>query len=569
MQEYELNTKFEESNNSLVLKTTTTSSSACSSSCFSSSTTKNNTKEENKLKCFQSLQQLFEKYQNDDYMMTRLQNHLINYFPKVLENEQKNHERRQNRLHYLTNEQQIFIQVFLSKNQFYYLPNNNFFYEYDGHNYKIIREDDVIHKLLSSISKDRVLLDWKHKTKFNIIKQIKERNILTSLPESATIQEVLSVFYPQVFTTKNEAKYFLTILGDNILRKSSNLIFLVSPKVKTFLAEIDFISNITIGFTNTTNNFMTKYHENHNFENCRLIKINENASLDAWKQLLKKSGLNLICVAAHYSNRYESSDNYLDTKADEESRNYSYFLKNTTQQEIIGLFTNQCIQVTTTQNNGIAWKNIHFIWKQFLSQHSLPKMIYSNTLKTKLKELYTFDEATDGFMNIASKYLPIESDFLKFWDSTVLVEEEGELEVDEICMLFKHWVKVKADSETAMLSNGNIGEKYVIEILRHFLPDIEVVDEKYVLNVQCSLWDKGRDIKESFSHIKDVITSSQDCLTLISIDQAYNHYFKFCHVKSYKFIVSKKYFEKYLNYEIAQHIVYDKFIEADYFIANY
>ena len=32
----------------------------------------------------------------------------------------------------------------------------------------IVKEDDIIHKLLSSISKDRVLMQWKHKTKLNI-----------------------------------------------------------------------------------------------------------------------------------------------------------------------------------------------------------------------------------------------------------------------------------------------------------------------------------------------------------------------------------------------------------------
>jgi hypothetical protein len=72
--------------------------------------------------------------------------------------ESKNHEKRVNRNNYLTNEQNIFIQVFLSKNKYFYLPNNNLFYEYDGQKYLIIKEDDVIHKLLSTISKDRVLL---------------------------------------------------------------------------------------------------------------------------------------------------------------------------------------------------------------------------------------------------------------------------------------------------------------------------------------------------------------------------------------------------------------------------
>jgi hypothetical protein len=71
------------------------------------------------------------------------------------------------------------------------LPNNNLFYEYDGQKYLIIKEDDVIHKLLSTISKDRVLLQWKHKTKINIIKQIKDRSLFSSIPETDTIQNVL------------------------------------------------------------------------------------------------------------------------------------------------------------------------------------------------------------------------------------------------------------------------------------------------------------------------------------------------------------------------------------------
>ena len=56
---------------------------------------------------------------------------------------------------------------------------------------------------------------------------------------------------------------------------------------------------------------------------------------------LIKNGLDLICVATHYSNRYENSDNYLNAKADEELKNYAYYLKNVPQQEIISNFCNK------------------------------------------------------------------------------------------------------------------------------------------------------------------------------------------------------------------------------------
>jgi len=88
-----------------------------------------------KEKCFDSIQNLFKKYENNEYMLQRIQNHVVTYLPSVLDNELKNHEKRVNRNMYLTNEQQIFIQVFLNKNQYYYLPNNNCFYEYNGKNY--------------------------------------------------------------------------------------------------------------------------------------------------------------------------------------------------------------------------------------------------------------------------------------------------------------------------------------------------------------------------------------------------------------------------------------------------
>ena len=46
-------------------------------------------------------------------------------------------------------------------------------------------------------------------------------------------------------------------------------------------------------------------------------------------------------------------------------------------------------------------------------------MIYSNVLKNILKEKFTYEESSDSFINITSKYLPIESDFIKFWETTI------------------------------------------------------------------------------------------------------------------------------------------------------
>ena len=518
-----------------------------------------------KSKCLHVISNLCQKYENNDYMLQRIHNHIVNYLPNTLENEFKNYAERQNRNTYLTNEQQIFIQVFLSKNQYYYLNSNNFFYEYNGKNYFIIKEDDVIHKLLSTISKDRILMQWKHKTKINIIKQIKDRSLFNSIPETDTIQNILNVLYPLIFTSKNAAKYFLTIIGDNIFKKNTNLIFLVTPQMKKLINELDNIILSSIGYTNTTSNFMTKYHENHSYDNCRLIKINETFSTDVWRDILKKIGLDLLCVSAHYSKRYENSDKFIETKSDEELKIYTNYLKCTTPNKIVSEFTNKYI-IDTSNDVKIEWKNLHFVWKQFLSNSNLPNVIYSNTLKNMLKTLYCYDENSDSFIGITSKYLPVHIDFIKFWENTIMIHHsdsifDNELEIDELCSLFKFWTKQPSQQ---IMSSCNISEENVLKILKHFFPLVEISEEKYVLNVTSLFWNKMDDITNSFQYIKEQV-KKENSISLISIDDAYNHYHKFCNLNSYKFIVSKRYFEKYLYFKLTDYIIYEKFIDTIWF----
>jgi hypothetical protein len=109
-------------------------------------------------------------------------------------------------------------------------------------------------------------------------------------------------------------------------------------------------------------------------------------------------------------------------------------------------------------------------------------MIYSNTLKNLLKEIFSYDEITDSFINITSKYLPIESDFIKFWEKTIIIDEqntlvEEELEIDELCMLFKNWVK-----QQPTLTTSSIGEKYLI-----FKKPIPIRHQGFILFIFCFL----------------------------------------------------------------------------------
>ena len=563
--------------------------------------------------CYKSIDALFEKYENNIYMLKRLYNHVLKYLPQTLENELKTYEKRIHRNTHLTNEKQLFEQVFLEQYKYYYLANINCFYEYNGEHYNIVKKDNIIHTLLATISEDRTLLDWKYKTKTNILKQIKERSLFTTIPESCTIQNVLNVIYPFLFKSKNEAKHFLTIVGDNILKKNQELIYFTNSSIRQILNELDNVSNLTIGYGNIFNNFISKYHENHSYENCRLIKMNEHCSYEMWKEILQKVGLDLLCVAVHYSNRYGNADNYIHTKADEDLKTYVFYLKNSTTEKIVSKFMDERFNfVSTTNDIKIYWRNIHFIWKQYCSDMCFPNMIYSSILKNMIKQLnpQNYNEEQDCLMNCVSRYLPIESDFIHFWENNMTscnindVEEIAttswdELEIEEISMLYKQWVKIQLQLQTQtnpnpnpnpnyykILSTKNISEENILKILRHFFPNTIILDDKYVIGIHCILWNKPMDILNSFHFIKQQIEQIEGKKEeanhyVISLSDAYNYYVKYVNANSntntnansntnanatnQKCIVSKLYFEKYLKMKIPEYIVHEHFIDTNCF----
>jgi hypothetical protein len=508
----------------------------------------------------ENIEKLNNQYKDNPYMLKRIHFHLTQILPKTLQNELQTWEKRKERNNYLLEEQKIFIQIFLSKNDYYYLPQTSTFYEYDKTNntytYKMIKEDDVIYQLLSSIPKDSKIVQWKYKTKFLLLKQIKERNLFQSIPETATIQRVICALVPSLFTDKKSAKYFLTILGDAILKKSTDLIFLVKPKTKPLLQELDSLLLKTINLANVTSNIMTKYHESYSYTNCRLLKINT-ASADL--NIIRSLGLDLICIATYYShNRYSSSDNYLNTLDEEHTlKIHSLFLKNNTSKTIIDSFF-QFAEIEAVTNPDqvnlhkskvcINWKNMHYIWKLYISKNSLPFMFYSNTLKNLLKERIQYDELSDTFYGVTSKYLPYVSEVLHFWEETITDGVIGQsFDIDELCELFKKKYKT------------NLTENDLVKIVAHFFPSVEIVEAKYILNISCSLWNKSVDIIAALDQLKE--SYKTDSSSLILIDDAYKYYLKFCRKNKIPMVANKRYFEQWIHHNMVDLIQFEKFIK--------
>jgi hypothetical protein len=539
-----------------------------------------------KKECCLNVNDILNKYSTNLYMTQRVCYYITKKMPHTLELEEKNYEKKIIRNDFLTNEQQMFIQLFLNDNKYYYLYNNNSFYFYDGKSYSKIKEDIIHYQLLTSISKDRKIMEWKYKTKINILKLIRERSLFKSIPESITIQKVLNLLQP-IFINKNNIKYFLTIIGDNILKKNNDLVFFIKPKTKKYLVEMEKYIHVSSGILNTINNLVTKFHDSYSFNNCRLVKSNTNISIDIWDDILSKNILDIICVAAHYSQRFKNSDYFINHNVNnEEMKTYVLYLKNNTQENILNQFYEHSIHsiniesnsnsVKENKYNNITWKNMHLIWKLYISNFSFPSIIYSNTLKEQLKEKFEYNESTDTFNNITSKYLPFISNFIDFWEKTIQNSPyissniQAELEVDELSMLYKSW---RIENNINTTNNTNINESDIIRILHHFFSSIDIIDNKFILNITSNMWNKNEDIKNSILSMKNELYNpdelNENNLPLISFDEAYNYYNNYYNNfnnnnnnnnNNNKYIVSKRYFNNYLCCYLKDYIYHDKFI---------
>ena len=101
----------------------------------------------------------------------------------------------------------------------------------------------------------------------------------------------------------------------------------------------------------------------------------------------------------------------------------------------------------------------------------------------------------------------------------------------------------------------------MLKILKHFYPYIEIIEDRFILNIKSFIWDKNADINCSFQYIKE--RSLMNNLTLVSIDDAYSYYYKYCKINDFKLIVNKRYFEKYIYFKLNNNIIYEKIIQIN------
>jgi len=381
-----------------------------------------------------------------------------------------------------------------------------------------------------------------------------ETSTVQNVPESITIQNVIMSLYPAFFSSRSTAKYFLTVLGDNILKKRSSLVHILPPYAKAFMRELTNYCQLNIGI-NPMHSFKLKYHE-HDYSICRLIHVNETVKYEnMWKNVIEDTGIDIICVACHYSTRFDNSDDFVTQCQDAKLSAHTFYLTCRTVGDIVGGFIGSHITTGSTNVTTISWKNMLYLWKHFLTANNLPMILFQGPLKTELIRMLGshYDETSDSFVGVFSKFMPEIQQFNQFWDET-MIEDEGEsnLEIGEVRQLFHKW----GGSQFSMT------DTQMIDLIQYFHSNVMIENDKFIQEIRCSLWDKKGDIKKSLLEFrKSGIETESDT-------SIYDAYVFYCKSKKTMNIVHKSYFEKYVAENMGDFIVEPGIISKLWFAKN-
>lgn len=528
----------------------------------------------------------------NEHILERIHSHIKHQLPVIIKNYNSSHIERETRKKSLELLSEEFIETFLNRTKYYYSHHSELYFSYNQVHYSIINEDEIHHRILTEITGQGAkslgdaasnLLTWKYKIKNRIIKNIQDRDILKSIPESNTIQHVIGQLYPVLFRTRDNAKYFLTVLGDVLLKKSAPLIYFIPASAKELIKDLGAECYSLFGINAFNNAFKFKYYE-HNYNDCRNVNFqmanmkphSAGAGAVAGAGVIRSSDLqlsiiDLFCVAAHYSQRYGSADEFLVRQCKTyEVRDHAWFFKTRTESIIIDEFMKYATEPSSSVDCGITWQNMLYLWKMYLSEFQIPSMVFNAVLKTRITDyLYggggssgSGTETTtapggslalDIFPNITSRHLPMVSKFMSFWTENCCVsDDEIEMEIDELSTLFNEYIMNSATAASAA-STVNITDSALLGMIRHFYPDVIIEDDKYLVNVGCKMWTKKAEIRSYLELFKVQCISNH-----LSIPQplynAYEYYCSKCYESTERRAASKRYFEKFFIEEYTDYL---------------
>ena len=503
--------------------------------------------------CIEHFNTIIKEYQNDSEILTLIYDYLKTDLSKKIKEKRLE---RNIKIHLMI-EKQHYINSFLDSDIKYYSLKNVreeiIFIKYDGISFEYCKKDDIIHNVVRDLNKEKTILtDLKYEIADDILLSISKRNLFEAMPESKTIQNVITFFCPMFFYTKEELKYFFAIIGDSILKKEQNQICYIPENSREFLSLINVFYKDYVGKDANLNNFKYKYRGG-NYNISRLIKIKKSiTSIIHINEYLKKNIFNIIVVSCHYSLRYQNAEKYLIKQNENIKADIMFLSKHDKNSLILDFLKEKTNKLT---DSIMSNKELYFLWKLYCDKNNMPLPLYQAEFYDKINK-YVERNKDENYINIGSPYLEPSKYFKQFWNFSIEKTKKGDdyFELSEICELYNIWLKKKQDK--VMI----IKESELKELIEFFYPDTEF-NNNMILDIKCVFWNKKQDIKESLKNkfLKN-INKEQSFL------EAYLSYCSYCDKTKKLNIVSKKYFEKYIVYIIPPKYINNKIISKEYWL---
>ena len=284
---------------------------------------------------------LYEMYKSSSGTITKLEYYINTQLPSLLEK----FNVQERKLLFLEKESNKYINNFLTdpERQFFYIPLTDTFIKYDGENYIFVDEDSIWIIILNDITDKGILIECKQRVKNILIEKIKEQSLFKTIPESSTVQYVINFFTPTLFTSKEDVKHFMTLIGDNILNKKIDLNYFVPIESKLFFDTLESMCQYhfksKLGITST----IRYRYRGEDYDKSRLLYFtNSIQNKSCWLSFMKDNLYNLLVVCCYYSTRYINADNYIN-KGNDIFKKKIFYLKNNTKQDLVNQFKQKMI----------------------------------------------------------------------------------------------------------------------------------------------------------------------------------------------------------------------------------
>jgi hypothetical protein len=441
-----------------------------------------------------------EKYNDNPYILAKLEKHLAD-LPAVLCTAEERYEQKLERKVVEAQKRDVFMNYFMSMYTHCYIHQTDTYVQFVDGECSVVSEDTIAHLLLKVMNVDQTLALRKYKLKIHILKQIKERPLLAHRPDALVLKHAYRALWPCIFESKNQAKYFLTIIGDMLLGKRG-LFFFIDPSFKPFLQLLNRdLNNI---FNKSIDDFKHKYYE-HAYPNCRIVGGHAPATFP------DLNVLNIACVAAHLSNTHTNSDGFLAQCDDAAFVNSATLVQRHTPATLVQSFMDEYTH--REEGASLSYKDVYFLWRHFLREHNLPLVVSQINFKHLLGPFYNSETDT---LNLATHHCVPLLNFETFWNKTMSCRRNIYYEVDEIVELYNSWCESKhlhvnrASCQSWLTGRGLVQDGKIAMF--------------------CSLWDKNADIENT--------------LFDVSAESTYEFYVKRTKQHS-KMVASASYFQEF------------------------